>query len=390
MEASGGLHGTLGEGVRVLEGVQVLEGVRVLCGIPTFNNAATVGKVVTAVSEGLDRLGVKGGIAISDGRSTDGTAARALGAGAGPRVPTAAILYSGPPGKGSALRAVFGLAERLGVRACAVFDADLRSITPVWVERLLGPALDGKADLVTPLYSRDRADGTITNAIACPLTAALYGVMVRQPIGGDFGFSGALAARWAAEPVWESDVARFGIDAWMTTTAILWGSTVAQAPLGAKVHDPKDPGADLAPMFRQVVSTIFALAEAHEPAWRRVERIERAPVIGDPADGRPEAVRIDPDAMERRARGALRAATGAFPGLSERIERALGVPVDVDQSLWVDAVVAAMRAPDRRAAVDGLFPLYLGRTTTFLRSERSADDEVEVLAAMFLAAKAGA
>ena len=44
----------------------------------------------------------------------------------------------------------------------------------------------------------------------------------------------------------------------MTTTAITGGFAVCQTRLGAKIHDPKDPGSDLGPMFRQVVG--------HDPA----------------------------------------------------------------------------------------------------------------------------
>ena len=41
---------------------------------------------------------------------------------------------------------------------------------------------------------RHKYDGTITNTIVYPLTRALYGKRIRQPIGGDFGFSGRLAS----------------------------------------------------------------------------------------------------------------------------------------------------------------------------------------------------
>ena len=43
----------------------------------------------------------------------------------------------------------------------------------------------------------------------------------------------------------------------MTTSALTGGFAVCQTRLGAKIHDPKDPGADLGPMFRQVVGTIL-------------------------------------------------------------------------------------------------------------------------------------
>ena len=44
------------------------------------------------------------------------------------------------------------------------------------------------------------------------MTRALYGQRVRQPIGGDFGFSGRLAEFYLKQDVWETHVARFGID----------------------------------------------------------------------------------------------------------------------------------------------------------------------------------
>ena len=49
----------------------------------------------------------------------------------------------------------------------------------------------------------------------------------------------------------------------MTTSALTGGFAVCQTRLGAKVHDPKDPGADLGPMFRQVVGTILRLADRY-------------------------------------------------------------------------------------------------------------------------------
>ena len=99
----------------------------------------------------------------------------------------------GKSGKGSAFRAIFERGQPLGARACAVVDSDLRSITPEWIARLIGPVVHGEADYVTPLYARHKHDGTITNTVAYPLTRALYGFRVRQPIGGEFGFSADLA-----------------------------------------------------------------------------------------------------------------------------------------------------------------------------------------------------
>ena len=95
----------------------------------------------------------------------------------------------GVGGKGAALRTIFEIADALQVQALVVVDSDLRSIVPEWIELLAGPILKGGYDFVAPLYARYKYDGTITNTVTYPLTRALYGHRIRQPIGGDFGVS---------------------------------------------------------------------------------------------------------------------------------------------------------------------------------------------------------
>jgi glucosylglycerate synthase len=251
-------HMTLDE--RLRDGLTKIGSADIVVGIPSFRNAATIGHVATTAAAGLREhfSGARVAIVNADGGSEDGTPDRVV-AGASD-VPVAVGRYIGPPGKGSAFRAIFTAVGMLGARACAVVDSDLRSITPEWIGRLVTPVTSGDADYVTPLYARHKHDGTITNSVAYPLTRALYGLRVRQPIGGEFGFRADLARAFLEQPVWDTDVARFGIDIFMTTTAISRRAKVAQAFLGAKVHDPKDPAADLGPMFTQVVGTLFRLA----------------------------------------------------------------------------------------------------------------------------------
>ena len=145
----------------------------------------------------------------------------------------------------------------LNAKAVVVVDADLKSITTGWIKYLAEPLL-GRFDYVAPIYARHKYDGSITNHIAYPMLRALYGLRVRQPIGGDFGFSGKLARAFLTEKLWNDKIAHFGIDIWMTTIAIARRFNVCQAFLGTpKIHNPKDPAKDLGPMFTQVVSTLF-------------------------------------------------------------------------------------------------------------------------------------
>lgn len=357
---------------RMREGLAKAASADVVVGIPSFNNAATIGHVANAVASGL-RDGFPGRRAVivsSDGGSKDGTTQVVLDTVRG--IPVIAGAYAGLPGKGSALRAIFECTAALGARAGAVVDSDLRSITPEWVQRLLGPVVDGKADYVTPLYARHKHDGTITNSIAYPLTRALYGVRIRQPIGGEFGFSGALAKRFVESGDWNGHIARFGIDIYMTTTALLSGARVAQAFLGAKIHDPKDPGADLAPMFSQVVGTLFELAGKNADRWRDVSGSRDAPVIGDIDPVEPEVVNASVDIL-RSKYAAARDENGAL------WDEVLGsVPSSFGPREWARVVygflAASVREPARRERyVTALVPLYFARVARFIEDAQDLD-----------------
>ena len=384
--------------------VKTIGGADIVVGIPSFNNARTIGHVVQAVSAGCSKYFPTSRCVLvnSDGGSKDGT--QDVVSRADFHTPTAILVshevtpvhkiitpYHGIPGKGSALRTIFALAEKLGARACAVVDSDLRSITPGWMELLLGPIVQQGMDYVAPLYLRHKYDGTITNSIVYPLTRALYGKEIRQPIGGDFGFSGALASHYLTQPVWSTNVARFGIDIWMTTTAVAKGFKVCQSFLGAKIHDAKDPGADLAQMLVQVVSSVFDLMETYKDSWTKVQTAEEVPLFGFPHGVGLEPVNVN---VERMLGIFRRGATD----LRELWEKALTPETLAEVSLlaasqgetfvfpdatWVRVVFDFSRAYARKALpgeqlLASLVPLYLGRTASFvLQTERSDEAEVE-------------
>jgi hypothetical protein len=352
------------------EGIARVRRADLLVGIPSFRNAGTVGHVARTAARGLIEhfAGSRVVIVNADGGSEDGT--RDKVASEGRDVPVITGKYVGPPGKGSAFRAIFEAAVALDARACAVVDSDLRSITPEWIARLLGPVVRGEADYVTPLYARHKHDGTITNSVAYPLTRALYGLRIRQPIGGEFGFHADLARAYLAEPVWQSDVARFGIDIFMTTTAVARGSRVAQAFLGAKIHDPKDPAADLGPMFTQVVGTLFRLAHQHQAKWRDVSGSKAVRVIGDVTVVEPEAIAVDP----ARLRAKYEAAAPEQRALWDRVLRTK-VREPMDATTWAaivfDFLDAALASPDRSEELArGLLPLYYLRVARFVEEAR--------------------
>jgi hypothetical protein len=393
--------------------VQEIGEAEILVGIPSYNNADTIGHVVRAVSVGLAKY-FRGGRAVlvnSDGWSSDGTpdvvARTVVDFGAmliSDRQSTLHKIitpYHGIPGKGSAFRTIFEIARRLNAKACAVVDADLRSITPEWIELLVRPVLEEGYDYVAPYYLRHKYDGTITNSIVYPLTRALYGQRIRQPIGGDFGFSGRLAGHYLEKHVWESDVARFGIDIWMTTEAIASGARVCQSFLGAKIHNPKDPVADLSSMLVQVVGAVLALTKEHHAVWAKVEGSQPVKLFGFQYEVGVEPVNVNVERMVGNFRQGLTDLLPIWEQMlaAETVEsllllrdcplRAVRILDDLWARLVYDVAISFhRRIMPRDHLLKALTPLYLGRTASFVLETQGltsaeAEGRIEALCQAF-------
>jgi glycosyltransferase involved in cell wall biosynthesis len=255
--------------IQIVENPERIKRAEIVVGIPSFKEADSIGHVVSKVDLGLNRyFEKKNSVIINvDNFSPDGTKEAFLSVKS--RTPK---LYcstaKGVRGKGRNIKNLFQAGVELGAKAILMVDADLQSITPDWIEYFTEPIYMGY-DYVIPIYVRHKYDGTITNNITYPLTRVLYGLRTRQPIAGDFCFSGRLARAFLTEKTWNRNVSEFGIDIWMTTIAIARGFNVCQTFLGApKSHRAKDPSGHLGPMFYQVVGTLFDLVVDFEFLWK--------------------------------------------------------------------------------------------------------------------------
>ena len=371
----------------------------ILVGVPSYRNAETIGHVIETAGAGLMRYfpNLRAVIVNSDGSPDTETRAAAAAAPIDPSICRVVTEYQGLPGKGSAFHTIFRIADRLGANTVILLDSDLRSITPEWIKLLGEPIHKYSYGFVAPLYTRHKFDGTITNAIAYPLMCALYGRSIRQPIGGEFGLSGGLAKILSHQDIWQSDVARFGIDIWLTTTAVCEGFSLCQADMGVKLHDEKDPGTDLGPMFKQVVGTIFELMRKYRVKWQFVDACRMAERVGKHPSGTPEPVLVD----HVRLFGRFQEVFNEYESFYSDIMGADSLPelkhltVEMDSEtllfpdrLWARAVydhaVAYHHAGagERDDILGSLMALYLGRTAAFVRQARDLSDlEVEELIA---------
>ena len=174
----------------------------IVLGILSYNSAETIRGAIETAQAGLATYfpGKNCVLVNADGGSKDGTQALAAESIVDkkdfvqisyPIFPVHKLNpeYYGVPGKSNALRAVFNAAIERNATACAVVDSNVRSLTPEWVEALTRPVIENASDFVSPCYLRHKYEGTIINGIVYPLTRALYGKRIQQPIGGEFALS---------------------------------------------------------------------------------------------------------------------------------------------------------------------------------------------------------
>jgi len=375
--------------------IEEIESADILVGIPCYNNEKTIEHVIQMVTHGLathykDKRSV---ILIADGGSTDDTREAAKEFQIKPWQEKIVSIYRGPGGKGTALRSLFEAAARLKIRVCAMVDSDLRSITPDWVKYLIDPVLEQGYQFVAPVYLRHKYDGTITNNIVYNLTRALYGKRIRQPIGGDFAISRDAAKFYAEQDVWTTDVARFGIDIWMTTNAITQGFRICQSNLGVKVHDVKDPGEHLGPMFRQVLSALFSMMERYESFWKKVKGSEALKIYGFEGFQEPEPVNVNLEGLIDLFKMGHNQFAPLWKNIFcdhcfEEIQKAAAMDsaeFHFSTEAWVQilyelAATYHVWQVNRKKLIDLVTPLYYARVASFVRqSWDMSSQEVEAL-----------
>lgn len=380
----------------------------VVIGIPSFEAESTISGVVSATAEGAARYFPHSQtvLVVADGGSSDKTRDVVETMRVPRQVRKIVTIYRGLSGKGSAFRTIFEVADRLDAKVCLVFDSDLRSITPEWVHSLAEPIYKFNYGFVTPFYQRYKYDATITNNLVYPLTRALYGHDVRQPIGGEFGMTWALIKIFRQQGLWDfEDIQRFGIDIWMTTTAIAEGFRTCQVGLGLKLHESKDPSTQLLPMFRQVVGTLFHLMRRYETKWPMIEGSRPCKFFGVQKWKEPDVVAVEPETMLWAFKEAQAASQEIWEVVlteanQEVVEQLLHCSDDeclLPASIWAKMVYDFAIAYNRAAAptesiLEALIPLFLVRVAAFVRETETlnsfqAEKGVQDQAALFEATK---
>ncbi len=350
-------------------------------GIPSYNEADNIVFVVEKAQEGLKKYfpRKKSVIINVDNHSSDGTKEAFFGLNrSGFLIPR--IYISTPKnikGKGYNFYNLFRFMKKIGARAGVVVDADLKSITPLWVKRLASPVLEKKYDFVLPYYARLKCDATITNHLIYPLVFGVLGFDARQAIGGDFAFSRKMLDVWL-DKKWPRPAKEFGIDIFMSLNAFFSRAKICQVNLGKKIHKPSSP--KLGPMFLQVAETLFRLLALNRKSLER--KTAQIPLLGGKKLDRVPNANSDfrePKKLFLKEFLKYKKQFPKFldPEICQRLNKMRKEKmVEINDELWLEILYSYFFAFKKRPFKKGFLSLrclFFGRVATFFKEIEGID-----------------
>jgi hypothetical protein len=177
----------------------------------------------------------------------------------------------------------------------------------------------------------------------------------------------------------------------MTISAVNEGYKIVQADLGTKIHDAKDPSMDLAPMFHQVVSTLFYLMGKYEKKWMVVDKSEDVKIIRDtPEPLKLETVSVTQSKLQDEFVEGFHhfeplyrqvIAHENYEQLRKRVEKLEKTgELDFPADLWAKIIydfgfIYQTWSRNRRRLVDMITPLYFGRIGAYSREVAELDSQ---------------
>ncbi len=179
-------------------------------------------------------------------------------------------------GKGVNVRNFFKFVLDNDIDYSFTIDADLRSFKVDWLVKMY-EKLDEGFDYVVPNYKRRKEEGNTTNHFVVPVLYNVYGKFIRQPIAGDFAFNKKFVEEIMNEE-FSPYILKYGIDIFMTVTAIVKDLKITEVNLEEKVHAPSYMKMDV--IFENVLRAFSEVYRHYKPTGHK-ENIGYDPFVYD-------------------------------------------------------------------------------------------------------------
>ena len=306
-----------------------------------------------------------------------------------------------------AQRSVLELAALLQARACVVVHHDLATLDDPASHSLAAPVLDGRCDLVSPIYPEGKYDGLINKGLLAPLSRALFGRRVRSSLPFDLCASARIIPK----------IADTGVPRGQAGPQLLWPANVAgmdsgrvcQAAIHAS-HTVQTDGMDLSTVLGLLAGDLFQQAETFAPHWQRVRASQPAEIVSEETVSKLTAERPDSAPLDTKpliesfalgSRNLEEVWRLVLPPVSlfelRQLARLAPEEFRMPDELWARivydfALAYRLRRIGRSHLLGALTPLYLGWVASYAKdigeaTVVEADRRVEIVAQAFEANK---
>ena len=307
-----------------------------------------------------------------------------------------------------AQRTALALAALFDARACAVLHRDLAVLQDPASRLLATPVLEGKCDLVNPIYPEGKYEGLINKCLLAPLSRALFGRRVRSPLPLDFCASARMLPR-LADPGPPRNQAGPQL-LWPANVVAMEAGQICQASVSA-THTLQTDGLDLSEVLGQLAGALFQEIEACAAVWQRARPSQPTEILSAPAatESAPEVGPAKPlntqpldtqpliDSFLLGSRNLEEVWRLVLPPVTlfelKQLTRLSPDRFRMPDSLWARivydfALAYRLRRIGRVHLLGALTPLYLGWVASYAQevagaTAAEADQRVELLAQIF-------
>jgi hypothetical protein len=304
---------------------------------------------------------------------------------------------------GDVYQSIFAVGDKLGARACCLLASDLQSVTARWVHGLVQPVLEMDYDLATPCYGHHKFEGLLNSSIIGPLTQALYGRRIENPMGPDLALS-----KRAIQRVLGVD-GKAGKErphplASLAPALISSGFPICQVRVGVRLYPPTD-WTNLSSLLAQILGPIFLEMERNVAAWQKARGSQPVPTFGEPAllPEQPESVEVQRmvESFQLGTRNLQEIWGLVLPPATlfelRRLSRVAAEQFRMADELWARIVYDfalghRLRTISREHLLRAMTPLYLGWVASYALEMENAgapivEQRLEKLSQAYEAAK---
>lgn len=307
--------------------------------------------------------------------------------------PTKLIFSNKPLTKAKGIIKGFSIAQNLSAKAVVTLDSDHKNIEPNWIHKFLHPILDDNLDFVGPRYVCNKYSNLLTDNIIYPLIKTFLNADLRQPISGDFAFSGKIINFYLLKKDYQKEVGNYCIDIWLNFVAFANKFRTGQIYLGVKDYEimnkPARNDESFCNMFVEHINPLFKLLVRYQKEWKK-GGFHDVLVINNTVSQKPPDMVVDFLTSWQTFKRLYPKYCKYYPEVLsdeivskiEKIYRSNIESNSVDIDLWAIILTSYLknysRSKNKKAFISSLIPIYFARVSAFIKEiNHLSSQEVE-------------